>query len=187
MHAYRTHTCGQLTDKDAGNTARISGWVHRVRDHGGVLFIDLRDHYGITQCVFPAGSPAFAAAEAVRPESVITVTGTVVNREAGTVNPKLPTGEIELKVRELVVQSTAEVLPMQVAGDERGVRLVRGPHVLEGAGHGEQREGSGEEGDEEAMHRGLSIGIECRNRPRHTTARKSCQATCSRKAWARGA
>ena len=78
--------------------ARLSGWVHAKRDHGGLLFIDLRDHYGITQCVFPAGSPAFAAADAVRPESVITVTGQVVPREAGTVNPRLPTGEIELRV-----------------------------------------------------------------------------------------
>ena len=118
MHAYRTHTCGALRAADAGQTARLSGWVHAKRDHGGLLFIDLRDHYGITQCVFPAGSPAFAAADAVRPESVITVTGQVVPREAGTVNPRLPTGEIELRVADLVVQSAAEVLPMQVAGDE---------------------------------------------------------------------
>jgi len=119
MHAYRTHTCGALRASDAGKPARLSGWVHSKRDHGGLLFIDLRDHYGITQCVFPAGSPAFAAADTVRPESVITVTGDVVPREAGTVNPRLPTGEIELRVADLVVQSAAEVLPMQVAGDER--------------------------------------------------------------------
>jgi aspartyl-tRNA synthetase len=119
MHAYRSHTCAALRATDAGAIARLSGWVHSKRDHGGLLFIDLRDHYGMTQCVFPAGSPAFAAADAVRPESVITVTGQVVNREAGTVNPKLPTGEIELRVAELVVQSAAEVLPMQVAGDEK--------------------------------------------------------------------
>jgi len=119
MHAYRSHTCAALRATDAGATARLSGWVHSKRDHGGLLFIDLRDHYGMTQCVFPAGSPAFAAADAVRPESVITVTGQVVNREAGTVNAKLPTGEIELRVAELVVQSAAEVLPMQVAGDEK--------------------------------------------------------------------
>ena len=74
MHAYRTHTCGALRASDAGRTARLSGWVHAKRDHGGLLFIDLRDHYGVAQCVFPAGSPAFAAADAVRPESVITVT-----------------------------------------------------------------------------------------------------------------
>ena len=125
MHAYRTHTCGALRATDAGQTARLSGWVHAKRDHGGLLFIDLRDHYGITQCVFPAGSPAFAAADAVRPESVITVTGQVVPREAGTVNPRLPTGEIELRIADLVVQSAAEVLPMQVAGDEKFPEDIR--------------------------------------------------------------
>ena len=125
MHPYRTHTCGALRATDAGLTARLSGWVHVKRDHGGLLFIDLRDHYGITQCVFPAGSPAFAAADAVRPESVITVTGQVVPREAGTVNPKLPTGEIELKATELTVQSAAEVLPMQVAGEEKYPEDIR--------------------------------------------------------------
>ena len=125
MHAYRTHTCGALRAADAGQPARLSGWVHAKRDHGGLLFIDLRDHYGITQCVFPAGSPAFAAADAVRPESVITVTGQVVPREAGTVNPRLPTGEIELRVADLVVQSAAEVLPMQVAGDEKFPEDIR--------------------------------------------------------------
>jgi len=125
MHAYRTHTAGALRAADAGIAARLSGWVHAKRDHGGLLFIDLRDHYGITQCVFPAGSPAFPAAEAVRPESVITVTGTVVMREEGTVNPRLPTGEIELKVDTLVVQSASEVLPMQVAGDEKFPEDIR--------------------------------------------------------------
>src|SRR5271166_773811 len=125
MHAYRTHTCGTLRAADASQQARLSGWVHAKRDHGGLLFIDLRDHYGITQCVFAAGSPAFAAADSVRPESVITVTGQVVLREAGTINPKLPTGEIELRVAELVVQSAAEVLPMQVAGEERFPEEIR--------------------------------------------------------------
>jgi aspartyl-tRNA synthetase len=119
MHPYRTHTSGALRAADACSTARLSGWVHAKRDHGGLLFIDLRDHYGLTQCVFAAGSPAFAAADAVRVESVITVTGQVVPREPGTVNPKLPTGEIELKATELVVQSAAEVLPIQVAGEEK--------------------------------------------------------------------
>ena len=125
MHAYRTHTCGALRAADAGNEVRLSGWVHAKRDHGGLLFIDLRDHYGITQIVFAAGSPAFAAADSVRPESVITVTGQVVMREAGTVNPKLPTGDIELRAAELIVQSAAEVLPMQVAGDEKFPEDIR--------------------------------------------------------------
>ncbi|MDE2335092.1 MAG: aspartate--tRNA ligase [Rhodospirillales bacterium] len=119
MHAYRTHTCAALRASDAGQPARLSGWVHARRDHGGLLFIDLRDHYGITQCVFAAGTPAFAAAEQVRVESVITVTGTVVARAEGTVNPKLPTGAVELRAETIEVQSAAEVLPMQVAGEER--------------------------------------------------------------------
>jgi len=119
MHTYRTHSCGALRADDAGITARLSGWVHSKRDHGGLLFIDLRDHAGITQCVFAAGSPAFAQADAARTESVVTVTGQVVAREPGTVNPRLPTGAIELRVATLEVQSAADVLPMQVAGDEK--------------------------------------------------------------------
>ncbi|MDB5373040.1 MAG: aspartate--tRNA ligase [Belnapia sp.] len=118
MHAYRTHTCGALRATDAGGTARISGWVHRKRDHGGLLFLDLRDHYGLTQCVIAQGSPVFEIADRLRPESVVTVTGEVVGREGATVNPKLPTGAIELRVRELVVQSEAQVLPIQVAGEQ---------------------------------------------------------------------
>jgi aspartyl-tRNA synthetase len=119
MHAYRTHTCGALRAQDSGSTARLSGWVHSKRDHGGLLFIDLRDHYGLTQCVFAAGTDAFAAADKLRLESVITVTGDVVLRLGTTVNPKLPTGEVELHVKTLELQSAADVLPMQVAGDER--------------------------------------------------------------------
>jgi aspartyl-tRNA synthetase len=118
MHAYRTHTCGALRATDAGATVRVSGWVHSKRDHGGLLFIDLRDHYGIVQLVFPAGSASFDVAEAARPESVITATGEVVRREGATVNPRLPTGEIEIRVADIVVQSEAAVLPMQVAGAE---------------------------------------------------------------------
>lgn len=119
MHAYRTHTCGALRASDAGSQARLSGWVHSKRDHGGLLFVDLRDHYGLTQCVFPAGSAGFEAADRLRLESVITVTGQVVLREGGTVNARLPTGEIELRVTGLEVQSSADVLPMQVAGEEK--------------------------------------------------------------------
>ena len=118
MHAYRTHTCGQLRGPDAGQEARLSGWVHSKRDHGGLLFVDLRDHYGLTQIVFASGTPAFDAVDALRVESVITVSGPVVLRGGATVNPKLPTGEIELRAAEVVVQSAADVLPMQVAGGE---------------------------------------------------------------------
>src|SRR5882762_5419202 len=117
MHRYRTHTCGELRPEHAGMTARLSGWVHRKRDHGNLLFIDLRDHYGITQCVFAGGSPPFTAAESLKLESVITVTGTVVPRAPDAVNPKLATGQVELQVAELAVQSVAEPLPLQVASD----------------------------------------------------------------------
>ncbi len=119
MHAYRTHTCGALRASDAGHVARLSGWVHSKRDHGGLLFVDLRDHYGMTQIVFAAGTAPFETMDRLRPESVVTVTGAVVLREAGTVNPRLPTGEVELRAESLAVQSTAEVLPLQVAGEEK--------------------------------------------------------------------
>ncbi|MBS7812411.1 aspartate--tRNA ligase [Roseococcus pinisoli] len=125
MHAYRTHTCGALRAENAGQTVRLSGWVHRKRDHGGLLFIDLRDHYGLTQCVIPSGSSVFEAADAVRVESVITVTGEIVNREPGTVNDKLPTGAIELRVKELVLQSAADVLPFQVAQEQEAPEDMR--------------------------------------------------------------
>ncbi|MBV9966327.1 MAG: aspartate--tRNA ligase, partial [Alphaproteobacteria bacterium] len=107
MHAYRTHTCGELRLGDAGATARLSGWVHRKRDHGQLLFIDLRDHYGITQCVIDVSSPLFPEAEALRLESVITVTGRVAKRTDDTINPNLPTGEVELFIAELALQSAA--------------------------------------------------------------------------------
>ena len=118
MHAYRTHSCGALRASDASVTVRLSGWIHSKRDHGGLLFIDLRDHTGLTQCVFAAGSASFAEAERLRVESVITVTGEVVLREGATVNPRLPTGAIEVRVASLSVQSEAAVLPMQVASNE---------------------------------------------------------------------
>jgi len=118
MHLYRTHTCGELQAKDAGASARLSGWVHRKRDHGNLLFVDLRDHYGLTQCVADVSSPVFAILEKARPESVITVTGTVVRRSPETVNPRLPTGEVEIQVAEVEIQGLAEPLPMQVAGDQ---------------------------------------------------------------------
>ncbi|HIJ61681.1 MAG TPA: aspartate--tRNA ligase [Rhodospirillaceae bacterium] len=118
MHCYRTHNCGQLRNQDAGIAARISGWVHRKRDHGNLLFVDLRDHYGITQCVVDVSSPVFAVLEGARPESVLTVTGKVVLRSADTINAKLPTGEVEVQAEAVEVQSTADLLPMQVAGDQ---------------------------------------------------------------------
>src|SRR6202166_2451602 len=114
MHAYRTHTCGALRLGDAGRQGRVAGWVHRKRDHGQLLFIDLRDHYGVTQCVIDSSSPLFPLADAQRLESVISVTGTVVRRSPETINPKLPTGEIELQIAELTVLSEAEPLPFPV-------------------------------------------------------------------------
>ncbi len=119
MHPYRTHDCAALRADTAGSTVRLSGWIHAKRDHGGLLFIDLRDHAGLTQCVFPAGSEAFAAVDPLRVESVITVTGEVVLRSPSTVNPRLPTGEVEVRAQTVAVQSSADVLPMQVAGDEK--------------------------------------------------------------------
>jgi aspartyl-tRNA synthetase len=117
MHRYRSHTCGELRIGDVGRPARLSGWVHRKRDHGHLLFVDLRDNFGITQCVVNATSPSFQVASGLRLESVVTVTGNVVARGAEAVNPRLPTGEVELAVDELVVQAPAETLPLQVNSD----------------------------------------------------------------------
>ena len=118
MHAYRTHTCGQLRAASAGETVRISGWIHRKRDHGNLVFIDLRDHYGLTQCVLDISSPIFKLVEQTRLESVVTVTGKVVARSAETKNPGLPTGEIEVAVQDFAVQGTADTLPLQVNSEE---------------------------------------------------------------------
>ena len=128
MHAYRTHTCGELRAGHNGKTVRLSGWLHRKRDHGGLLFIDLRDHYGLTQLVIDADSPLLKQAEALRLETVVTVTGRVVKRADETVNPKLPTGEVEVSIDELAVQSTAETLPLQVNSDEDYGEEVRLRH-----------------------------------------------------------
>jgi aspartyl-tRNA synthetase len=114
MHAYRTHTCGALRLSDAGQPARLSGWVHRKRDHGQLLFIDLRDHYGVTQCVIDISSPLFPAADALRLESVVTMTGRIAARSADTVNPKLDTGEVELVIADIEILSEAEPLPFPV-------------------------------------------------------------------------
>jgi len=117
MHTYRSHTCGALRLADAGKTARLSGWVHRRRDHGQLLFVDLRDHYGLTQAVIDVSSALFKTVDALKLESVVTLTGMVVRRSAETVNPKLPTGEIELQIAEIKVQSEAEPLPLPVNTD----------------------------------------------------------------------
>ena len=118
MHAYRTHTCAALTKSNEGDMVRLSGWVHRVRDHGGVLFIDLRDHYGVTQVIADADSPVFNQVEAVRSEWCIRIDGNVLARDESLINPKLPTGEIEVFIRDIEVLGKAEELPLLVFGDQ---------------------------------------------------------------------
>ncbi|MFT4959596.1 MAG: aspartyl-tRNA synthetase [Paracoccaceae bacterium] len=118
MHAYRSHTCAALTAANVGDTVRLSGWVHRVRDHGGILFIDLRDHYGITQLLCDADSAAFAELDKVRSEWCIRIDGGVKARDESLINPKLPTGEIEVYVRSLEVLGASEELPLIVFGDQ---------------------------------------------------------------------
>ncbi len=118
MHPYRTHTCGELRLSHAGTEARLSGWVHRKRDHGQLLFVDLRDHFGLTQCVVDVSSPLFPQLEAVRVESVVTVTGRIVERDAETINPNLPTGKVELRVESFTLQSAAAQVPLQVHAEE---------------------------------------------------------------------
>jgi aspartyl-tRNA synthetase len=118
MHRYRTHTCGALTLAEDGADVRLSGWCHRIRDHGGLLFIDLRDHYGLTQCVVDPDSPAFGQAEKLRSEFVIRVDGKVRKRPPGTENPEMPTGLVEVYVREIEVLGPAGDLPLPVFGDQ---------------------------------------------------------------------
>jgi aspartyl-tRNA synthetase len=118
MHAFRSHTCADLTKADVGQTVRLSGWVHRIRDHGGVLFIDLRDHYGVTQLLCDSDSPVFSNVEKVRSEWCIRIDGEVKARDASLVNPKLPTGEIEVFIRDMEVLGAAEELPLIVFGDQ---------------------------------------------------------------------
>ncbi|MFZ0721043.1 MAG: amino acid--tRNA ligase-related protein, partial [Xanthobacteraceae bacterium] len=118
MHRYRTHTCGALRDSDIGHEVRLSGWCHRIRDHGGVLFIDLRDHYGLTQVVADPDSPAFKVAETLRSEWVVRVDGKVRRRPGSTENPDLPTGAVEVYIREIEILGPAGELPMPVFGDQ---------------------------------------------------------------------
>jgi aspartyl-tRNA synthetase len=125
MHRYRSHTCGALRATDIGQTARVSGWCHRIRDHGGVLFIDLRDHYGLVQVVADPDSPAFRVAETLRSEWVVRVDGLVRARPAGTENPELPTGAVEVYAREIEVLGPAGELPMPVFGDQEYPEDIR--------------------------------------------------------------
>ena len=125
MHPYRSHTLGALTLDNVGQTVKLSGWVHRKRDHGGVLFVDLRDHYGITQIVADSDSPALAVLESLRVESVVTIDGTVKARDGATVNANLATGGIEVYAREATVLSRAEELPMPVAGEQEYPEDIR--------------------------------------------------------------
>ena len=125
MHAYRTHTCGALTTAEVGNEVRVSGWVHRKRDHGGVLFVDLRDHYGITQIVAKADSDPLRTLESLRLESVVTIEGKVVARAAEAINPKMATGEIEVVADSVTVLSAAAELPLPVAGEQEYPEDIR--------------------------------------------------------------
>jgi aspartyl-tRNA synthetase len=125
MHRYRTHTCGALRAEEIGSTVRLSGWCHRIRDHGGLLFIDLRDHYGLTQVVADPDSPAFKTAEKLRSEWVVRVDGRVRRRPGGTENPDLPTGEIEVFATDIEVLGPAAELPMPVFGDQEYPEEIR--------------------------------------------------------------
>ncbi|MGB3379104.1 MAG: aspartate--tRNA ligase [Allopontixanthobacter sediminis] len=125
MHAYRTHNCAALRTENVGETVRLSGWIHRKRDHGGVLFADLRDHYGLTQIVVDEDSPALAVLDGLRVESVVTIDGEVKARSEGTVNANLPTGGIEVYARSVTVQSRADELPMPVAGEQEYPEEIR--------------------------------------------------------------
>ena len=118
MHRYRTHNCNDLSITDVGNTARLSGWIHRRRDHGQLVFLDLRDHFGITQCVVDVEDVTFPVVESVRVESVVTITGRVVRRDDETINNRIPTGEVELRIDSFEVQSSADLLPLQVNAEE---------------------------------------------------------------------
>ena len=118
MHAYRSHNCVELTEANVGQQVRLSGWINRKRDHGQLVFVDLRDHYGLTQCVADSSDASFALVEATRLESVVTVTGTVLKRSDETINASLPTGQIEIRIEAFEVQSAADTLPLQVNSDE---------------------------------------------------------------------
>ncbi|MEP2378958.1 OB-fold nucleic acid binding domain-containing protein, partial [Parasphingorhabdus sp.] len=125
MHAFRSHNCSQLRTANVGEEVRLSGWIHNVRDHGNLMFVDLRDHFGLTQIVSEEGSEAFKMLDAARKESVITVTGKVAARSDETVNPNLPTGEVELVAEAVEMQGPAEELPMPVFGEQEYPEDIR--------------------------------------------------------------
>ncbi|MFN3233374.1 MAG: aspartate--tRNA ligase [Alphaproteobacteria bacterium] len=125
MHAYRTHTCNDLREHHVGERVRLSGWVHRKRDHGNLLFIDLRDHYGLTQCVIEVDGPGFDKAEHIRAESVVTIEGPVVKRTDDTINADLPTGHVEVRIEEFTIQSAAQELPLPVFGEQEYPEEIR--------------------------------------------------------------
>ena len=128
MHAYRSHTCGQLRKSDVDATVRLSGWVHRKRDHGGLLFIDLRDHYGLTQLVVEPEMGFFKDVEQVRQESVVMVEGVVIARDGEAVNSNLPTGEVEIRISSFEVLSAADELPLPVFGEPEYPEDIRMTH-----------------------------------------------------------
>ncbi|MBT7897836.1 MAG: aspartate--tRNA ligase, partial [Rhodospirillales bacterium] len=117
MHPYRTHTCGDIRPEHIGETVRLSGWINRQRDHGNLLFIDLRDHYGLTQCVIDSSADTFKAVEAARLEFVVSIVGKVVARSDETINAKLPTGHVEVAIEQFEILSEADALPLQVNSD----------------------------------------------------------------------
>src|SRR5262245_43190072 len=125
MHRYRTHTCGALRESQIGEVVRLAGWCHRIRDHGGLLFIDLRDHYGMTQCVADPDSAAFKLVEALRSEWVVRVEGRVRRRPEGTLNPELPTGAVEVFMSDVEVLGPAAELPLPVFGDQEYPEEIR--------------------------------------------------------------
>ncbi|SVE31938.1 uncharacterized protein METZ01_LOCUS484792, partial [marine metagenome] len=125
MHKYRTHTCAELTKKDAGTKVKLSGWIHRKRDHGNLLFFDLRDHYGITQCVVENNSNFFKVIEKTKPESVVCVSGEIIKRSNDTINKDLITGEIELSISSFEILSAANDLPMPVFGEQDYAEEIR--------------------------------------------------------------
>ena len=125
MNKYRSHNCSELTNKDSGKTVTLSGWLHRKRDHGNLLFLDLRDHFGVTQCVIENNNKFFTLLEKLRNESVLSVVGDVVEREKGTENLDLPTGKIEVNIQSINILSESKELPMPVFGEQEYPEDIR--------------------------------------------------------------